>query len=129
MIPRSPRSTRTDTLFPYTTLFRSRDVGFGDSCSDPARVCWWEGDQGDRAGFAYIAEGDPQGDPGAGRRVRLSAQGSAAAADRAVPGSARSVAGRERGARDRKSVVSGRSGAVRVDHGGCRHIKKKKKNR
>src|SRR3546814_11492167 len=99
MIPRSPRSTRTDTLFPYTTLFRSRDVGFGDSCSDPARVCWWEGDQGDRAGFAYIAEGDPQGDPGAGRRVRLSAQGSAAAADRAVPGSDRYVAGTERGAR------------------------------
>src|SRR3546814_8094326 len=25
MIPRPPRSTRTDTLFPYTTLFRSRD--------------------------------------------------------------------------------------------------------
>src|SRR3546814_12610057 len=28
MIRRPPRSTRTDTLFPYTTLFRSR--GFGD---------------------------------------------------------------------------------------------------
>src|SRR3546814_2320147 len=27
MIRRPPRSTRTDTLFPYTTLFRSR-VGF-----------------------------------------------------------------------------------------------------
>src|SRR3546814_2833099 len=28
MIRRPPRSTRTDTLFPYTTLFRSRiDVG------------------------------------------------------------------------------------------------------
>src|SRR3546814_20625240 len=27
MIRRPPRSTRTDTLFPYTTLFRS--VGFG----------------------------------------------------------------------------------------------------
>src|SRR3546814_15335249 len=26
MIPRPPRSTRTDTLFPYTTLFRSRDA-------------------------------------------------------------------------------------------------------
>src|SRR3546814_4542190 len=26
MIRRPPRSTRTDTLFPYTTLFRSRDV-------------------------------------------------------------------------------------------------------
>src|SRR3546814_11849729 len=28
MIPRPPRSTRTDTLFPYTTLFRS--VGYAD---------------------------------------------------------------------------------------------------
>src|SRR3546814_13249906 len=27
MIRRPPRSTRTDTLFPYTTLFRSWDVG------------------------------------------------------------------------------------------------------
>src|SRR3546814_8847850 len=26
MIPRPPRSTRTDTLFPYTTLFRSNGV-------------------------------------------------------------------------------------------------------
>src|SRR3546814_20210072 len=25
MLPRPPRSTRTDTLFPYTTLFRSYD--------------------------------------------------------------------------------------------------------
>src|SRR3546814_5549884 len=28
MIRRPPRSTRTDTLFPYTTLFRSRTVFF-----------------------------------------------------------------------------------------------------
>src|SRR3546814_15907616 len=27
MIRRPPRSTRTDTLFPYTTLFRSRSAG------------------------------------------------------------------------------------------------------
>src|SRR3546814_10718275 len=27
MIRRPPRSTRTDTLFPYTTLFRSRKTG------------------------------------------------------------------------------------------------------
>src|SRR3546814_7913347 len=26
MVRRPPRSTRTDTLFPYTTLFRSQDV-------------------------------------------------------------------------------------------------------
>src|SRR3546814_4141454 len=29
MIRRPPRSTRTDTLFPYTTLFRSREGGLG----------------------------------------------------------------------------------------------------
>src|SRR3546814_3562394 len=29
MIRRPPRSTRTDTLFPSTTLFRSRDAGSG----------------------------------------------------------------------------------------------------
>src|SRR3546814_5066033 len=29
MIRRPPRSTRTDTLFPYTTLFRSRDQLWG----------------------------------------------------------------------------------------------------
>src|SRR3546814_2120398 len=30
MIRRPPRSTRTDTLFPYTTLFRSLDEGLED---------------------------------------------------------------------------------------------------
>src|SRR3546814_8639475 len=30
MIRRPPRSTRTDTLFPYTTLFRSERPGSGD---------------------------------------------------------------------------------------------------
>src|SRR3546814_14611356 len=29
MIRRPPRSTRTDTLFPYTTLFRSLQLGIG----------------------------------------------------------------------------------------------------
>src|SRR3546814_10370868 len=29
MMRRPPRSTRTDTLFPYTTLFRSRRAGSG----------------------------------------------------------------------------------------------------
>src|SRR3546814_14412110 len=36
MIRRPPRSTRTDTLFPYTTLFRSRADGIGD---DAGRIC------------------------------------------------------------------------------------------
>src|SRR3546814_14541688 len=50
MIRRPPRSTRTDTLFPYTTLFRSPEqvkrqfvldfAGFGfiDEIVEPARI-------------------------------------------------------------------------------------------
>src|SRR3546814_20289904 len=41
MIRRPPRSTRTDTLFPYTTLFRSR----GDAWSG---LCWRGGLPGRR---------------------------------------------------------------------------------
>src|SRR3546814_12445392 len=43
---RPPRSTRTDTLFPYTTLFRSLEIGIergigavgGDDAATPAAV-------------------------------------------------------------------------------------------
>src|SRR3546814_7078580 len=39
MIRRPPRSTRTDTLFPYTTLFRSQDAPLQIVCGAPnARV-------------------------------------------------------------------------------------------
>src|SRR3546814_7572382 len=34
MIRRPPRSTRTDTLFPYTTLFRSHGIARPDRCAD-----------------------------------------------------------------------------------------------
>src|SRR3546814_9080432 len=37
MIRRPPRSTRTDTLFPYTTLFRSRANGSPGSAASR----WW----------------------------------------------------------------------------------------
>src|SRR3546814_11919450 len=41
MIRRPPRSTRTDTLFPYTTLFRSCLCGriFLSSSFAPSRLC------------------------------------------------------------------------------------------
>src|SRR3546814_17890435 len=39
MIRRPPRSTRTDTLFPYTTLFRAADRG-GPACGG-RRACSW----------------------------------------------------------------------------------------
>src|SRR3546814_15177332 len=35
IIRRPPSTTRTDTLFPYTTLFRSRDPGRRGRSSDP----------------------------------------------------------------------------------------------
>src|SRR3546814_15500526 len=39
MILRPPRSTRTDTLFPYTTLFRSNSVASClTSCADPGNA-------------------------------------------------------------------------------------------
>src|SRR3546814_17764847 len=37
MIRRPPRSTRTDTLFPYTTLFRSKV----NDCAAPNRLVGW----------------------------------------------------------------------------------------
>src|SRR3546814_4175150 len=36
MIRQPPRSTRTDTLFPYTTLFRSGEGALPDNMEDPA---------------------------------------------------------------------------------------------
>src|SRR3546814_11340049 len=39
MIRRPPRSTRTDTLFPYTTLFRSIAVAAGDIFAGWEYVC------------------------------------------------------------------------------------------
>src|SRR3546814_6565862 len=50
MIRRPPRSTRTDTLFPYTTLFRSKPAPIA-TCP-PARC---PGSASRRAGPAHIA--------------------------------------------------------------------------
>src|SRR3546814_9983028 len=61
MIRRPPRSTRTDTLFPYTTLFRSlRGVAFGrvEQClrlfglGDPRRAIKDEG----RADMRFVEQ-------------------------------------------------------------------------
>src|SRR3546814_7681702 len=62
MLRRPPRSTRTDTLFPYTTLFRSRSRRVRRRQHAQSRLCI-DGVDGGREG-------------GAGRR-RLGAQGPA----------------------------------------------------
>src|SRR3546814_650385 len=41
MIRRPPRSTRTDTLFPYTTLFRSKCVGVTKNVYNEANDLWY----------------------------------------------------------------------------------------
>src|SRR3546814_13223126 len=95
MIRRPPRSTRTDTLSPYTTLFRSNrhvrreiDLVSGEFHRFSPFLCSFFGP-------GAIGCGD-----GAGVRTYAYAV-------------------------DRKSVVSGKGVSVRVDLGGRRIIKKK----
>src|SRR3546814_8650928 len=59
MIRRPPRSTRTDTLFPYTTLFRSacgRSRGRG--CREAGRSRQYLGDLRDDVGKLHLAGED-----------------------------------------------------------------------
>src|SRR3546814_12674539 len=109
MVRRPPRATRTDTLFPDTTLFRSDPVVVGESVA-----------------VQRVSGGDLGP---VGRHVNELVQ------PRHVAGSIGSRACRAHAlihfnaavARlDRKSVVSGKSVSVRVDLGGRRIIKKKK---
>src|SRR3546814_14286351 len=103
MIRRPPRSTRTDTLFPYTTLFRSlpgdawvqRLVRVHAGHRRPGRH------QRHRTAYRHRAD-----DVAAHRRLR--------------PGP------EVRPEEDRKSVVEGKSVTVRVDLGGSRIIRTKK---
>src|SRR3546814_3784526 len=67
MIRRPPRSTRTDTLFPYTTLFRSADVADGLEIADAQSV----EDVGDLA----LKDGGLVGEGKAGNRLQPDAEG------------------------------------------------------
>src|SRR3546814_11888347 len=99
MIRRPPRSTRTDTLFPYTTLFRSRAV--------------------ERDGDLH---GGPHGRPAVAAAIAapvLARQPEGAAGRRP---DARPVPAHG----DRKRVVSGTSVSVRLVHGGRRISKTEK---
>src|SRR3546814_20936087 len=66
MIRLPPRSTRTDTLFPYTTLFRStpyqtfnagRDKSFSYRFETPGRVIVFIGDTGPSEALTELARG------------------------------------------------------------------------
>src|SRR3546814_7767222 len=69
MIRRPPRSTRTDTLFPDTTLFRSVYIAAGPHWADDEES--WEGEgmivlrAGSLAEARAVAEADPMHASGA----------------------------------------------------------------
>src|SRR3546814_20508801 len=118
MIRRPPISTRTDTLFPYSTLFRSLALALDE----------WKPTRGSR--LAGVRR--------AGRRVvfadrRLEIHDGTQAAPEGqwtfpAPFGEQPVLGEFSTVDvDRKSVVSGKSVSVRVDLGGRRIVKKKKR--
>src|SRR3546814_1564394 len=73
MIRRPPRSTRTDTLFPYTTLFRSPDLGTEGGehrLVDGARPERAQ-ENGQKVGRAGQEAGDTLAGPDAHRRQKV----------------------------------------------------------
>src|SRR3546814_13147160 len=118
MIRLPPRSTRTDTLFPYTTLFRSfgpvLSAAHGSSCSHSSKTtpsrCK---DVDSTSSRAHAGTATPTVRAAASIRSLISLPG--------VP--------RTKNPGDRKSVVEGKSVSVRVDLGGPRYIKKTKQRK
>src|SRR3546814_1834088 len=72
MIRRPPRSTRTDTLFPYTTLFRSRNPADGRAALVARRGAARRYHGGDRTDSRRTRTADPlrQPRPRRGRSAR-----------------------------------------------------------
>src|SRR3546814_2776334 len=70
MIRRPPRSTRTDTLFPYTTLFRSLTAVSG-GYPPPVRVDGLVGRRGVAVAGARLAEHEVRRVRDHGRQVRV----------------------------------------------------------
>src|SRR3546814_17058377 len=101
MIRRPPRSTRTDTLFPYTTLFRSLGL------VDAERF-----DEGAQVRQRRLADADDAD-------IRRFDQ-----SQLDLRQTARDRGGRHSARGDRKSVVSGKSVSVRVNFGARRKLKK-----
>src|SRR3546814_19089382 len=113
MIRRPPRSTRTDTLFPYTTLFRS--AAFADDNRQPA--------------VRRMEPGLPRSRNDAGRRrppraPRHHLRDECRKLSAPHGYRAKTAGGRS----DRKSVVRGKSVSVRVYLGGRRINKTKNSN-
>src|SRR3546814_19834141 len=116
MIRRPPRSTRTDTLFPYTTLFRSlHDIRERRAGALKQRL--------------EVRHGLPQlAVDAAGHELAVD-DAHLAREDQPIPreddGSVGPDGLRHCTSRDRKSVVEGKRRSVHVDLEGCRIMTKK----
>src|SRR3546814_12571453 len=134
MLRRPPRSTRTDTLFPYTTLFRSAippAIAFSacafSACGDgrpfPDEAFRFMADfegrslqcrRGGRDVFAGLDFVLPPSGALAQRQAEVTPDDQEEASHRTVSGH-QTITGRGGGARaDRKNVVQGKRGAARV---------------
>src|SRR3546814_20159276 len=120
MIRRPPRSTRTDTLFPYTTLFRS----------PPARVLQEQHDRAflsERSGprLVHVRVRQPCAQDAVAERLpaytRRLLEPAHCGSQRDLHGFARPAEGRG----ERQRVLAGRRGVVSVEFGGIRVIKTK----
>src|SRR3546814_20066451 len=133
MIRRPPRSTRTDTLFPYTTLVRSDDVEERVEMADRAECgrqpvdriegARQQGERrddeiGDRGGMVELLRPDRGQHPEERQEQRP---------EEAEPQDRTPMVRRHVDAGDRKSVVKGKSVEGRVDVGGDRSSTKKKR--
>src|SRR3546814_11561267 len=114
MIRRPPRSTRTDTLFPYTTLFRSRLLRH---LRGPGAAADRQAGKPRRPGLDTDLPGGVH-DPGGHSLRPVLPRSPQRGARPAVSGSPHAA-----GIGDRKSGVSRKSVSVRVALGGRRLIK------
>src|SRR3546814_19379243 len=123
MTRRPPRSTRTDTLFPYTTLFRSEVQGDArrvDIAHEADRIGVDAAPRLVVAGARDVGDRDLEplavGQPVAGALAQVLGQivHPVAAARFAAVAAAADL--------DRKSVVSGKRGSGSVDIGGRRYL-------
>src|SRR3546814_21149073 len=124
MIRRPPRSTRTDTLFPYTTLFRSRAGRTRSSRSPrPPRFAKARSRRSSVVAADRIARADVIiGRQGGAQFARLELPGAVHLDQRVVILPVKDAVGPVLGL-DRKSVVWGKSVSVRVYRGGRSTVK------
>src|SRR3546814_17045180 len=125
MIRRPPRSTRTDTLFPYTTLFRSIGTELREG-RHLAILGEFELDRScDLLHRLRLRGGTDTADRKADVDGRTNALIEQVGLKEDLPIGDRDHVGRNIGRQDRKRGVEGKSVSVRVDRGGSRTNKQK----